>query len=141
MPVSWGEHLELARCVEATGELDIGAAAVAGRRTSSPPAGSAGGQLWEIQTLSVTPTTAFSSTRSCYHLTDQLEPWIGLPGVVLRLQRCAALPELIGHVFVDVPLDLLLAPLQPRHVAGFPRHQAATASSGSGCWTTTSWPG
>ena len=29
MPIPWGEHLELARCVEATGELHIGAAAVA----------------------------------------------------------------------------------------------------------------
>ena len=28
MPIPWGDHLDLARCVEATGELDLGAAAV-----------------------------------------------------------------------------------------------------------------
>ena len=28
MPIPWGDHLDLARVVEATGELDVGAAAV-----------------------------------------------------------------------------------------------------------------
>ena len=27
--IPWGEHLDMARCVEATGELDLGTAAVA----------------------------------------------------------------------------------------------------------------
>lgn len=29
MPIPWGQHLDLARCVSLTGELDLGAATVA----------------------------------------------------------------------------------------------------------------
>ena len=65
MPIPWGEHLELARCVEATGELDIGAAAVAMAGALHILQRDLLMASWERQTLSVTPTTAFSSTRSC----------------------------------------------------------------------------
>ncbi len=65
MPIPWGEHLDLSRCVEATGELDLGAAAVVMAGAIYHLQRDLLVASWEPQTLSVTPTTAFSSTRSC----------------------------------------------------------------------------
>ena len=65
MPIPWGEHLELARVVEATGELDVGAAAVAMAGTIHLLQRDLLLASWEPQTFNVTATTLRSFTRSC----------------------------------------------------------------------------
>ena len=64
MPIPWGEHLELARVVEATGELDVGAAAVVMAGALHILQRDLLVASWEPQTLSVTLATLRSSTLS-----------------------------------------------------------------------------
>ena len=65
MPIPWGDHLDLARVVEVTGELDVGAAAVVMAGALHILQRDLLMASWVPQTFRVTPTTAFSTTRSC----------------------------------------------------------------------------
>ena len=63
MPIPWGEHLDMARCVEATGELNVGAAAVAMAGALHCLQRDLLVDSWQPQTFSLIPTTLRSSTR------------------------------------------------------------------------------